>query len=223
MLIITVLHIISEVKKLCSVINLTLIEINYVLVTHEFIDVYERHMTSLKFKSFNHFIQTSFGLWRINIDNHNPSHSSCTCPSFYKEYICKHVLGMLIRLKLIICPLKAKDVPIGYTRGVGRPKKAKLALQFQPDYFLDIINDSSDDEDDDRYEGYDENTIRSASNPGVHDVVPDSDDTDVDANEFRTSCRTKRKRKTRWFKNYSNKKKRLKNNNFLYILTHLSI
>ena len=49
---------------------------------------------------------------------------------------------MLIRLKLIICPLKAKDAPIGYTRGVGRPKKAKLALQFQPDYFLDIINDS---------------------------------------------------------------------------------
>ena len=92
---------------------------------------------------------------------------------------------MLIRLKLIICPLKAKDVPIGYTRGVGRPKKAKLALQFQPDYFLDIINDSSDDEDEDRHEGNDENTLRSASNPGINDVVPeDSNDTDVDANDI---------------------------------------
>ena len=40
------------------------------LVTHEFIDAYERHMTSLKFKSFNHFIQTSFGLWRINMGEH---------------------------------------------------------------------------------------------------------------------------------------------------------
>ena len=47
---------------------------------------------------------------------------------------------------------------------------------------MDIINDSSDDED--RHEGNDENTIRSASNPGNHDVPEDSNDTDVDANEF---------------------------------------
>ena len=112
MLIITVLLIISEVKKLCSVINLTLIEINYVLVTHEFIDVYERHMTSLKFKSFNHFVQVSLGLWLIEIDLITPSNFKCSYPKSYKEYICKHLLGILIRLKLLDCPLQAKSVPM---------------------------------------------------------------------------------------------------------------
>ncbi len=108
----------------------------------------------------------------------------CSCPKFYKEYVCKHVIGILIRLKIILCPVKAKNVPIGYTRGVGRPKKAKYALEFQQDYFDDLINDKSDEEDANIGEN-DESTICSASNPRHADVsVEDEDGTEDDADEI---------------------------------------
>jgi hypothetical protein len=96
------------------------------VINDDFIENYERLMLSLKFKPFNHCIPTSLGLWCIEIDHITPSNSSCTCPKFYKKYICRHALGILIRLKVLDCPLKAKNVPIGYTRGVGRPKNRNM-------------------------------------------------------------------------------------------------
>ena len=54
------------------------------------------------------------------------------CPAFFKNYICKHAVGMAIRLKY--CkppPAAAKTVPIGEKRKRGTPAKAKLALLVQ--------------------------------------------------------------------------------------------
>ena len=56
-------------------------------------------------------------------------------------------MGLLIRLKKLNPPRAAKDIPIGSVRGVGRPKKAKKALVYQPKYFNEILADSSDDDD----------------------------------------------------------------------------
>ena len=50
---------------------------------------------------------------------------------FLKNSVCKHNLGMLIRLKLISVPLVAKTVPLGQLRKRGRPRKAKKALLTQ--------------------------------------------------------------------------------------------
>ena len=57
--------------------------------------------------------------------------SKCNCPAFYKNYICKHVVGMAIRLKYCKPPPPAKTVPIGEKRKRGRPAKAKPALLVQ--------------------------------------------------------------------------------------------
>ena len=70
--------------------------------------------------------------------------SSCTCPAYYKRYICKHILGTLIRLKLITPPLSAKNQPIDIKRGPGRPRKAAKALYFQAEHYT-IAMTANDD------------------------------------------------------------------------------
>lgn len=57
--------------------------------------------------------------------------SSCNCPAFGTEYICKHIVGLAIRLKLVTPPPEAKTIPIGEKRKPGRPAKTKPALMIQ--------------------------------------------------------------------------------------------
>ena len=47
---------------------------------------------------------------------------------FFKEYICKHVIGMGIRLKFCKPPPAAKDIPIGEKRKRGRLRKTTIAF-----------------------------------------------------------------------------------------------
>ena len=54
---------------------------------------------------------------------------TCTCPSYYKTYLCKHIIGIAIHLKAstkIDIPIQAKN--IGSNRKKGRPALAKAAL-----------------------------------------------------------------------------------------------
>jgi hypothetical protein len=39
--------------------------------------------------------------------------------------MCKHVIGLAIRLKYVVPPLEAKNIPLGQKRKRGRPSKAK--------------------------------------------------------------------------------------------------
>lgn len=47
--------------------------------------------------------------------------STCTCPSFLEQYICKHILGLKIKLKLISVLPAIKSVPLGQKKKPGRP------------------------------------------------------------------------------------------------------
>ena len=62
------------------------------------------------------------------INSQNWRNSSCTCAIFLKSYVCKHVIGIAIRLGLAEAPLEAKNVPLGQKRKRGRPSRAKPAL-----------------------------------------------------------------------------------------------
>lgn len=83
-----------------------------------------------KWKTFAEFKEYRYGLWAMKIDR-NLENSTCSCPVFCKELICKHVLGMLIRLHLCDVPTEAKNIPLGQKRKRGRPSKAKKALIIQ--------------------------------------------------------------------------------------------
>ena len=48
---------------------------------------------------------------------------------FYaKNQVCKHLLGMRIRLRLMDVPIEGKCIPMGQKRKRGRPSKSKKAL-----------------------------------------------------------------------------------------------
>ena len=54
---------------------------------------------------FNSFVRKLFSIWRIEITDEI---CYCSCPKFLKEYICHHVIGILILLGLK-CPHEAKE------------------------------------------------------------------------------------------------------------------
>ena len=57
---------------------------------------------------------------------------SCPCIHYLTCYFCKHSLGLSIRLHTLPEEM-CLDVPIGYKKGPGRPKKAvQGALNHQP-------------------------------------------------------------------------------------------
>ena len=75
--------------------------------------------------------KVSSSLWHLQMVNEDWKSLTCTCPKFLKLFICKHSLGMAIRLKkYAVCP-EAKNVPIGQKRKRGRPSRAKKALIVQ--------------------------------------------------------------------------------------------
>ncbi|CAM4814310.1 unnamed protein product [Rotaria magnacalcarata] len=84
-----------------------------------------------KWTTFNQF-KKSFDIWCIELENDSDwKKFKCNCPAFLKNYLCKHVVGMAIRLKYCKPPAAAKTVPIGEKRKRGRPTKAKPALLLQ--------------------------------------------------------------------------------------------
>lgn len=81
--------------------------------------------------TFNQF-KKSFDIWCLEVKNDSDwKMSTCTCPAFLKNYICKHIVGMAIRLKIWKPPPSAKALPIGEKRKRGRPAKARRALIMQ--------------------------------------------------------------------------------------------
>jgi len=56
---------------------------------------------------------------------------SSNCPTFLKSHICKHVIGIAIRLKKFSVIPEAKNLKLGARRKRGRPAKASNALRRQ--------------------------------------------------------------------------------------------
>ena len=91
----------------------------------------------------------AFGYWKITLLGTNPEwwNGSCTCPVYYKRYVCKHLAGIAILQKLLLPSYAAKNQPLGVKRGPGRPTLAKLALIRMPrESILDYGNLSTDED-----------------------------------------------------------------------------
>lgn len=82
-------------------------------------------------KDFDTFIAVKSSVWQITIPNVVNSYFdevTCSCPNFFKNYKCKHAIGIGLRLHKIALPDSLKRVET-VKRGGGRPKKARLALE----------------------------------------------------------------------------------------------
>jgi predicted nucleic acid-binding Zn finger protein len=84
----------------------------------------------MRWNTFDQFKRRNFAVWIVTLpkDDDNWKNGKCTCPGFFKKYICKHIIGLSIRLKYVRPPATAKQVPIGQKRKRGRPKQATKAL-----------------------------------------------------------------------------------------------
>jgi hypothetical protein len=81
-------------------------------------------------RSFEQFKKRAFSVWIVELPKEATQwqEGRCTCPSFFKKYICKHIIGLAIRLKYVKPPPNAKDCPINHKRRRGRPNKSSKAL-----------------------------------------------------------------------------------------------
>jgi len=92
------------------------------------IQQYERHAKRLSWKTFESYVKWQSQLWKVSMESNDWETASCSCRHFQKDFICKHTLGVGIRLKLYNVKPAAKGIPIGQKRKRGRPKKCTKAL-----------------------------------------------------------------------------------------------
>ncbi len=89
---------------------------------------FNRQNTTLSWRLFDTYAKSQKRLWKITEENGNWEGSTCTCFTFLKQFICKHVLGIAIRQKKFTVRPEAKNIPIGQKRKRGRPAMATKAL-----------------------------------------------------------------------------------------------
>lgn len=85
--------------------------------------------------TFNDFKREAFAVCHTSFDypvsSENWVFGDCDCANGFKLFVCEHMIGIALRLKLIMVPPEAKTIPIGQKRKPGRPKKSRPALVFQ--------------------------------------------------------------------------------------------
>lgn len=99
------------------------------LITKAAVDNFENHV----YESFEDYKARAFSMHRITFGEDATqwmSNAECTCPSFSKSYICKHVIAFALKLKLIKTSSKF-DQPMA-RKSKSRPKKTTPALQLDP-------------------------------------------------------------------------------------------
>lgn len=99
-------------------------------------DANESHYKSLvkrQWGSFDEFINFGFQqFWIIQLSLADWEISShCTCPSFFKHYMCKHVMAIAVTENVAEFPAIANPVLLASRRKAGRIAKSKRALERQ--------------------------------------------------------------------------------------------
>lgn len=95
---------------------------------------YYKTLVRTQWKSFDEFVKYGFQqFWIVRFAFENwKTQSTCTCPAFFKQFICKHIIAVGIRLKEIQIPETINPVRIVATRKKpGRPAKSAKALIVQ--------------------------------------------------------------------------------------------
>lgn len=82
----------------------------------------------MAYDTFDEFAAKYFLIRKVSVplDPEKFQQATCTCINFMKEYTCRHVVGIGLRMKIINMP--AEHMPITPAGKRGRPKKAAPAL-----------------------------------------------------------------------------------------------
>ncbi|CAF1119861.1 unnamed protein product [Brachionus calyciflorus] len=80
---------------------------------------------SLDSLDFTKFVEKNESVRMVKFNKENWKLSSCTCSTYLKEFLCKHILIIALSLKLTEIPEKFRDSVIGCKPKPGKKKKAK--------------------------------------------------------------------------------------------------
>jgi hypothetical protein len=94
------------------------------------IQIYRQSLTFSSY-NFDSYYSLVNGIWHTRLNRSDFKLSTCTCPSYFRDYICKHILGVAAMTKINPIPNEAKAVCIEQKAPRGRPAKAKKALEYQ--------------------------------------------------------------------------------------------
>lgn len=97
-------------------------------------EAYYKTLVKMTWKTFDEFIVHGYQKFYNTIFSFVDwkTESKCTCPHFFKHYMCKHVVALGHRLKAVEFPQSANPVLLSRTRRKpGRAKASTKALQTQ--------------------------------------------------------------------------------------------
>ena len=90
--------------------------------------------TECNWSTFDGYVESESSMYCVIPNEAHWLKSFCSCPFFMKNYHCKHIIGICIRLNIQGCtiPWQAKTVLLGQKRKRGRIGKNKAALVHEP-------------------------------------------------------------------------------------------
>lgn len=97
-------------------------------------EAYYKQLVQAKWQSFDEFINHGFHqFWIVKISKEAwTTMSSCTCPVFSKQFMCKHLIAVAFKENILECPNTANPMMLSRTkRAVGRPRATQKALIVQ--------------------------------------------------------------------------------------------
>lgn len=91
---------------------------------------YYKALAGRKWSSFDEFIEYGYQIfWLVCFNNdHWETQSTCSCPFFFKQHICKHLVAIALQSKIIECPQSSNPLLIAPRRKRGRAKNATMSL-----------------------------------------------------------------------------------------------
>lgn len=104
-------------------------ESKYKQIKEEEINQHLKKKKNFVFRNFDNYVEFSQRMWIVIYDETDWRLSTCSCPTFAKEYICKHSLAVaILNNKFSVRPEAKSFHSMDKKRPRGRPAKISKAL-----------------------------------------------------------------------------------------------
>ena len=99
-------------------------------LTHDQVESYRATFRDGSWTSFSEFLSQAFGIWQVEMSTSADEwkNATCSCPVFYKDYICKHIIGVALPVQHCKPPSAARVGKLVQKAKRGAKPKATKAL-----------------------------------------------------------------------------------------------
>lgn len=87
-------------------------------------------LTKRNWLSFDEYVTHGYQMfWTVKLSCDNwKNMSTCSCPVFFKQHICKHITALALKENLTDCPVTSNPMLLAPRKGPGRSKNASKSL-----------------------------------------------------------------------------------------------